>query len=70
MRTDGTTGKVDTRSAPLPEEAAAERGGEDRRSEAAEILTESEQRVAEATEADTPADAAAEHRRSEDTTPS
>lgn len=53
---------------PLPEELAVETGGEDRESETAAILAESEERVADATAADAPGDAADEHRRSEDTT--
>jgi len=49
---------------PLPEEAEA--GDDDRRGAAEEILRDSEQRVDAATDADAPADAADEHRRSED----
>jgi hypothetical protein len=56
-----------TRAEPLPEEAAAEHGGEDRQAEAAEILRDSEDRVAGATEGNAPGDAADEHRDSSDT---
>ncbi|MDN5749427.1 MAG: hypothetical protein L0H64_13070, partial [Pseudonocardia sp.] len=58
---------VRTRAEPLPEERVAETGGEDRESEAAAILTDSEERVAEATDGTAPGDAADEHRHSEDT---
>ena len=63
----GSDEKVTGRSTPLPEERAAERGGEDRRAGAAEILRESEERTAAATEGTAPADAADEHRHSEET---
>lgn len=56
-----------TRAEPLPEERAAETGGEDREAEAASILAESEERVAEATEGNAPGDAADENRTSEET---
>jgi hypothetical protein len=55
---------------PLPEEAAAEQGGEDRYSAAAEVLRDSEERVTAAAEAGAPGDAARENRTSEDTAPS
>ncbi len=58
---------ADTRAEPLPEERAAETGDEDRRAEAAAILEESEERVADATAGPAAADAADEHRTSEDT---
>lgn len=61
--------QIRTRAEPLPEERAAETGGEDRESEAAAILADSEERVAEATDATAPGDAADEHRHSEDTAP-
>jgi hypothetical protein len=57
-----------TRAEPLPEERASERGDEDREAAAAEILRDSEERVAEAAAGDRPADAATEHRSSPDTT--
>jgi hypothetical protein len=60
----------------IPEERAASRAGAqpeeadeptgDSRGAAEEILRDSEQRVAEASEANAPADAADEHRRSEE----
>ncbi|WP_214368058.1 hypothetical protein [Pseudonocardia sp. H11422] len=62
--------RVATRAEPLPEERAVEQAEEDRgtrETEAAEILRDSEERVAEAAGGDTPGDAAAEHRRSEET---
>lgn len=59
--------RIHTRAEPLPEERAAETGGEDRDAEAAEILDDSERRIAEATAGDAPGDAADEHRHSEDT---
>ena len=58
--------QVATRAEPLPEEVAAGDVG-DRRDEAAEILRDSEERVAEATQGDAPGDAADEARRSEET---
>jgi hypothetical protein len=67
MRPDELSEQIATRAEPLPEERTAEQGGEDRRAEAAEILRDSEQRVSEAVEGDAPADAAAEHRTSEET---
>ncbi|HZZ45314.1 MAG TPA: hypothetical protein VFE65_00345 [Pseudonocardia sp.] len=59
--------RVTSRSVPLPEEAAAEHGGEDRRAEADSILGESEERVAAASATARPSDAADEHRRSAET---
>ena len=59
--------RIHTRSEPLPEERAAETGDEDREAEAEVILDDSERRIAEAAAADTPGDAADEHRHSEDT---
>jgi hypothetical protein len=50
-----------TRAEPLPEEVAAGDVG-DRRAEAAAILRDSEERVAEAAEGAAPGDAADEHR--------
>jgi hypothetical protein len=67
MRPDEMSDQADTRAEPLPEERAAEQGGEDRRAEAAEILRDSEERLAGAADADAPGDAANEHRHSEDT---
>ena len=58
--------QVATRAEPLPEEVAAGDVG-DRRAEAAEILRDSEQRVAEAAAGVAPRDAADENRRSEET---
>lgn len=55
-----------TRAEPLPEERAAEQGGEDRRAGAAEILRDSEERVTRAADGNAPGDAAEEHRTSED----
>ena len=57
--------QVATRAEPLPEEAAAGDGG-DRRDEAAEILRDSEERVAEAAAGDAPGDAADENRPSDE----
>jgi hypothetical protein len=56
-----------TRAEPLPEERVAEHGGEDREAAAAEILRESEERVAGAAEGDAPSDAAVQHRTSAET---
>jgi hypothetical protein len=67
MRPDETEHRAATRAEPLPEERAAEQGGEDRRAEAEQILADSEERVADAAGAVAPGDAAAEHRRSEET---
>lgn len=53
---------------PLPEERRAETGHEDRESEAAAILAESEERTAEAASGQAPGDAADEHRDSADAT--
>lgn len=66
MRPDELDDQVTTRAEPLPEERVVEHGGEDRRAEAAEILRESEERVAGA-EGNAPADGADEHRHSADT---
>jgi hypothetical protein len=54
-----------TRAEPLPEEVAAGDVG-DRQAEAAQILRESEERVAEAVEGNAPGDAADEHRPSDE----
>jgi hypothetical protein len=67
MRPDELSDRTATRAEPLPEERAADQGGEDRRAEAAEILRDSEERVAGAAEGNAPGDAADEHRHSEDT---
>jgi hypothetical protein len=56
-----------TRAEPLPEERVAERGDEDRRAEAAEILRESEERIAEASTGAAPGDAADQNRSSAET---
>ena len=66
MHSDEIEEKARTRAVPLPEEAATQDAGEDRRAEAETILGDSEERIADAAEAATPADAAHEHRRSED----
>jgi hypothetical protein len=58
--------QVAARAEPLPEEAAAGDDG-DRRDEAAEILRDSEERVAEVAGGEAPRDAADENRRSEET---
>jgi|KBSMisStaDraftv2_1062788.scaffolds.fasta_scaffold1537408_2 hypothetical protein len=58
--------QVATRAEPLPEEVAAGDDG-DRRDEAAEILRDSEERVAEAAAGVAPRDAADENRRSDET---
>jgi hypothetical protein len=55
--------RVVTRAKPLPEEVTAGDAG-DRRPEAAEILRESEERVAAAAEGEAPGDAARENRES------
>lgn len=52
---------------PLPEERAAETGGEDREAEAAAILGESEERLAAAVDGEAPGDAADEHRTTPET---
>jgi hypothetical protein len=59
--------RAETRAEPLPEERVVERGDEDRRAEAAQILRESEERVAEAADGAAPGDAAVQHRTSEET---
>lgn len=56
-----------TRAEPLPEERAAETGGEDREAGAAAILAESEERMAAAVDGDAPGDAADEHRTTAET---
>ena len=58
--------QVATRAEPLPEEVAAGDVG-DRRAEAEEILRESEERVAGASEGNAPGDAADENRPSDET---
>jgi hypothetical protein len=57
--------RVEGRAVPLPEEVAA---GDvaDRQDEAAEILRDSEERVAAATDGNAPGDAADEHRESDE----
>jgi hypothetical protein len=50
------------RAHPLPEEQVVTHAGEDREAAAAEILRDSERRVAEAAEADAPGDARDQHR--------
>jgi hypothetical protein len=67
MRNHDLDRQTDTRAVPLPEERTVERGDEDRHAEAEEILADSEERVDAAARAATPANAAAEHRRSEET---
>jgi hypothetical protein len=57
--------QIATRAEPLPEEVAAGDVG-DRRDEAAEILRDSEERVAEAAEGNAPGDAADENRPSDE----
>ena len=52
MASDQTPDPAATRAEPLPEERAAEHGGEDRRAEAEQILRDSEERVAEAVDGD------------------
>lgn len=59
--------RVETRAEPLPEERRVESGSEDHEAQAAEILHESEERLARAAEAEHPADAADQHRASEET---
>lgn len=58
--------QVGTRAVPLPEEVAAGDIG-DRRAEAAEILRDSEERIAEVFDGNAPSDASAESRRSDET---
>jgi hypothetical protein len=67
MRPDELSEQKATRAEPLPEERAAEQGGEDRGAEAAEILRDSEERVTGAVEGNAPGDAADERRTSEET---
>ena len=57
--------QIAARAKPLPEEVAAGDDG-DRRSEAAEILRESEERVTGASAGEAPGDAADEHRHSDE----
>ena len=57
--------QVDGRAVPLPEEAAAGDDA-DRQDEAVEILRDSEERLAAATEGAAPGDAADEHRESDE----
>jgi hypothetical protein len=59
--------RVAGRAVPLPEEQVGQSDDVDRRDAAEEILRDSEQRVAQATQAEAPGDAADEHRRSEET---
>lgn len=67
MGPDELSERADTRAEPLPEERVAEQGGEDRRSAAAEILRDSEERVAAASDGNAPGDAAVQHRSSAET---
>jgi hypothetical protein len=67
VRPEELSRQVDTRAEPLPEEAAVERGDEDRHGAAAEILRDSEERVAGADDGRAPADGADEHRASDAT---
>jgi hypothetical protein len=67
MRPEIPEERAASRAGALPEETAGQESGEVGRSAAEEILRDSEQRVAEASQADAPADAADEHRRSEET---
>jgi hypothetical protein len=67
MRPDEISEKAGTRATPLPEERSVEQRGEDRAARAEAILRDSEERISSAAEAAAPADAAVEHRRSEDT---
>lgn len=67
MRPEELSEQVASRAEPLPEERRAEHGDEDRLAEAREILRDSETRVGEASAAPAPADAAREHRASEET---
>ena len=55
------------RAVPLPEEGTEQRDSVGRRAVAEEILRESEERVADAAEANAPGDVADEHRSSEQT---
>jgi len=59
--------RVAGRAVPLPEERVGAAAAVDRHDAAEEILRDSEQRVAEATQGEAPGDAADEHRRSEET---
>ena len=61
----GIEQQVASRSHPLPEEAAAGDDG-DRRDEAAEILRDSEVRIAQAATGEAPRDAADENRQSDE----
>lgn len=62
---EGLDEQVARRAEPLPEEVAAGDGG-DRSDEAAEILRDSEERVAAAAEGNAPGDAADENRQSDE----
>ena len=64
MRPEELSEQISSRAEPLPEERRAEHGGEDRRAEATEILRDSEERVAEASAGNAPADAAGDPRTS------
>ena len=57
--------QVATRAVPLPEEPAAGDGG-DRRAGAAEILRDSEERIAAAVAGEAPGDAARQNRESDE----
>ena len=61
----GLDEQVATRAEPLPEEVAAG-DVDDRRPEAAQILRDSEERIAGAAEGNAPGDAADEHRPSDE----
>ena len=67
MDPDELSDQADTRATLLPEEQAVAHDGEDTHAEAAEILRESEERVADAVDGNAPADAAVQHRHSEET---
>ena len=66
MRPDDMDDQVASRAEPLPEERAVQEADEDRTAEAAEILGDSERRVADAARAAAPGDVAREHRSSEE----
>jgi hypothetical protein len=66
MRPEIPDERAASRAGAQPEEAAGQESGADSRSAAEEILHDSEERVAEASQANAPADAADEHRRSEE----
>ncbi len=67
MRPEIPEERAASRAGAQPEEAAGQEAGTDGRAAAEEILRDSEERVAEAAQADAPGDAADEHRRSEET---